>query len=187
MRRSRPRTAERARRAGRGGFTLIELIFVMLLLAVAASLVAPRMASFFRGRALNFEARRLLSLAQHAQSRAVAEGVPVLLWIDARAGTYGVELAPGHDDGGDERAVSYAAEPTVTLQPETGTQAVSEQDDETLGLPEGRAVIRFNPEGYCDEASVARIVLQQREGAALELVQTENRLGYEIRALATQP
>ena len=65
--------------------------------------------------------------------------------------------------------------------------AVSEQDDDTLGLPEGRAVIRFTPEGYCDETSVPRIVLQQREGAALEMVLTDNRLGYELRALATQP
>ena len=71
------------RRDSRGAFTLIELVVVMVLLGIAAALVAPHMASFFRGRVLNSEARRLLALTHYGQSRAVAEGVPVLLWIDA--------------------------------------------------------------------------------------------------------
>jgi type II secretion system protein H len=73
-------------------FTLVELIVVMVLLLIVASMVAPRMSSFFQGRALSQEARRMLSLAHFAQSRAVAEGVPVLLWIDTRNSTYGVEV-----------------------------------------------------------------------------------------------
>src|SRR5215204_5877849 len=43
-------------------FTLIELIFVLALLAITALFVTASMGSFFRGRALNFEARRILSL-----------------------------------------------------------------------------------------------------------------------------
>ena len=188
MRRSPARIAEpRHRREGERAFTLIELIVVMLLLAIAAGMVAPRMSSFFRGRALNFEARRLLSLTHYAQSRAVAEGVPVILWIDARGGRYGAHVQAGHDDGGDDRAMTYAAEPTVALQPSTETAPVSEQDDGALGVPEGMAVIRFNPEGYFDEVSVKSILLQQREGDALELVQQESRVGYEIRAAITKP
>ena len=65
----------RARRA----FTLIEMIFVLVILAVGAALVAPHMGAFFRGRVLTSEARRLMSLVHLGQSRAVAEGVPVLL------------------------------------------------------------------------------------------------------------
>src|SRR5204862_288488 len=88
MRPSRP--VDRIRRSTRG-FTLIELIVVMLLLAIAASLVTPKMSSFIRGRSLNFEARRMLSLTHYAQGRAVAEGVPVLMWFDPKNSTYGVE------------------------------------------------------------------------------------------------
>ena len=75
----RPRgTRVRLRHSGGGaGFTLIELIFVMVLLAIGAAMVAPAMASFYRGRLLNSEARRLLTLANYGQSRAIAEGVPV--------------------------------------------------------------------------------------------------------------
>lgn len=159
---------------------------MMLLLAIAAGLVAPRMSSFFRGRALNFEARRLLSLTHYAQSRAIAEGVPVILWLDARNSRYGVHVQTGHDEP-DDRVVAYEVEPTLSLQPANDTPAVSEQDDEALGVPEGMAVIRFNPEGYFDEVSVKRVVIRQREGAAIELVPQENRLGYELRALATAP
>lgn len=163
------------------GFTLIELIVVMLLLAIAAGMVAPRMSTFFRGRALNFEARRLLSLTHYAQSRAVAEGVPVVLWVDPRNSTYGVNVQAGHE-GADDRAPVFTADPGVTLSVATATGAMgtSELDDAALGLPEGLSVIRFNPEGFFDENSVQKITLQQHEGAALELVQKENRLGYEI-------
>lgn len=169
------------------GFTLIELIVVMLLLAIAAGMVAPRMSTFFRGRALNFEARRLLSLTHYAQSRAVAEGVPVVLWVDPRNSTYGVNVQAGHE-GADDRAPVFTADPGVTLSAATAsgaTAGTSELDDESLGLPEGLSVIRFTPEGFFDESSVQKITLQQHEGAALELVQKENRLGYEILPVTT--
>jgi type II secretion system protein H len=167
--------------AGTSGFSLVELILVMLLLAIAASLVAPRMSSFFRGRALNFEARRMLSLTHYAQSRAVAEGVPVILWVNPRAGTYGVEVQTGHATD-EDRVRSFTADPSLTLEaPTAGAAPASESDDERFGLPEGLPVIRFNPDGFFDEISVTRIVIQQGDDGALQLVQKENRLGYEIR------
>ena len=162
---------------------MIELIFVLALLAIAAATVASKMGGFFRGRALNFEARRMLSLTHYAQSRAVSEGVPVLLWIDAKGSTYGVTVAAG-DNGadGDTRASRFSAEPSITLEtPATDVVPVSEADDEKLGLPEGQQAIRFTPDGFYDETSVRKIVLRQGTGAGLELVQTANRLGYEIR------
>src|SRR5262245_41504309 len=75
------------------GFTLIELILVMALLAIAIGVTFPTLRGFFRGRVLDSEARRLLSLTRYGQSRAVSEGVPMVLWIDARQKTYGLESA----------------------------------------------------------------------------------------------
>jgi Tfp pilus assembly protein FimT len=72
-------------------FTLIELVLVMALLVAAVSVSAPMLSSFFRGRTLDSEARRLLSLTHAGQSRAVSEGMPMLLWVDASQQTYGLE------------------------------------------------------------------------------------------------
>lgn len=168
----------------RSAFTLVELILVMVLLLIVASMVAPRMSSFFRGRALSQEAQRLLSLTHYAQSRAVAEGVPVLLWIDTTRSTYGVEVQVGHE-GDDDRGTTYTAEPSITLEVPTVTDApVSEEDDERLGLPENLPAIRFTPDGFFDEVSIQKITLRQGDEGALELVPKANRLGYEIRPLS---
>src|ERR1035437_4108051 len=69
-------------------FTLIELTLVLALLVVITSLAAPAMANFIRGRALDSEARRLFSLTHAAQSRAVSEGMPMVLWVDEKQGAY---------------------------------------------------------------------------------------------------
>lgn len=163
------------------GFTLIELIFVMALLAIAASFVAPRMTSFFRGRALSLEAQRMLSLTHYGQSRAVAEGVPVVMWIDTRNSSYGLSVQAGYTDT-DEQSRTYVAESTLTLETPQADQApVSELGDEKLGLAEGLTAIRFLPDGDIDEGSVSRVVIRQGTEAALELVPMTNRMGYEIR------
>ncbi|MBL9199381.1 MAG: GspH/FimT family pseudopilin [Opitutaceae bacterium] len=154
---------------------------MMLLLAIAAMFVAPNMASFIRGRSLNFEARRMLSLTHHAQSRAVSEGQPVLLWFNPANSTYGIERLGGYASG-EDRPLSFTADPGVTFSaPTTETQTASEQNDEALGLPEGLPVIRFNPDGFFDEVSARRILLQQGTEHALELAQKDDLLGYEIR------
>ncbi len=172
---------DRRRARRRRGFTLIELIIVMLLLAIAAGMAAPRMSSFFRGRALNFEARRMLSLTHYAQSRAVAEGEPVVVWLDSRGSRYGVRLLGG-SSGADTKPVEFTLEPSLTLQPVNPAGAPeSELGDETMGLGEGLVAIRFNPDGFFDESSVQKVVFSQREGDALELVQSANKLGYELR------
>lgn len=159
----------------------------MVLLLIVASMVAPRMSSFFRGRALNAEARRMLSVLQYAQSRAVAEGVPVLFWVDPANAAYGIEVPTGHT-GEDRRLPSFTAEPTLTLEPVTGTDTlVSEQDDERLGLPDNLAAIRFNPDGFFEEGGLRKIMIRQGEEAALEIAPTANRLGYEIRPATNTP
>lgn len=123
----------------------------------------------------------MLSLINYGQSRAVATGMPVLLWIDSSKSTYGLEVQESHG-GADDRVVAYTAEPSLTLETSMSSdRPVSEDDDETLGLPDGLPAIRFNPDGFFDEVSVTRILIRQGDEAALELVPTANRLGYEIR------
>ncbi|MBN2507824.1 MAG: prepilin-type N-terminal cleavage/methylation domain-containing protein [Verrucomicrobia bacterium] len=81
-----------------GGFTLIELVFVMALLVIVLSLAAPSLGRFFRGRNLESEARRFLALTRHAQTLAVAEGMPYLLWVNPEQRTYGLRAETTFDD-----------------------------------------------------------------------------------------
>src|SRR6187551_2505075 len=93
------------RRARRSiAFTLIELMLVMTILLIVMAVAFPSLRGFFRGRNLDSEARRLLSLIRYGQSRAANEGVPMVLWIDAKRRTYGLEAATGYLDV-DEHAV----------------------------------------------------------------------------------
>jgi type II secretion system protein H len=170
-------------RGGRGraaGFTLIELVIVMVLLAIAAAFVAPHMSTFFRGRVLNSEARRMLALTYYGQSRAVAEGVPVLMWINAQQSSYGLVTQSAASEP-DDKASTFTVDPTLTLEAVAPNPApVSEDDDEKLGIPNNLPVIRFMPDGLYDPISVSKIVIRQGAEGALELVPTADRLGYEI-------
>src|SRR4051794_30959806 len=49
-------------RSTQHGFTLIELILVMTLLMIVLAVSAPSLGSFFKGRNLDSEARRIYSL-----------------------------------------------------------------------------------------------------------------------------
>ena len=89
----------------------------------------------------------MLSLTHYGQSRAVSEGVPVVLWVNPKDSTYGLTVLASYNAAdGDARATTYAVEPSLTLEtPSNDDALVSEQDDEKLGLTEGIAAIRFNP------------------------------------------
>lgn len=169
-------------------FTLVELILVLVLLAITATLVGTNMGSFFRGRALNFEARRMLSLTHYAQSRAVSEGMPMVLWVNPAMATYGLTIQSSYGNAEDDtRAVSYTIDPNLRLETPDGIQeSLSEEQDERLGLPEDVVAIRFMPNGFFDDSSVRRIIIRQGSEGALQLVPTANRLGYEVRPVTNE-
>src|ERR1039457_1703620 len=108
---STARFAQTARR----GFTLIELILVMALLTIVISLTAPRLSRFFHSRTLDSEARRLLALTRSGQSRAVSEGVPMDLWVDAAQGAFGLEAEPSFDTS-DSKAVDFTLDSGLQLE-----------------------------------------------------------------------
>src|ERR1044071_9549164 len=99
-------------------FTLIELILVMTILAIAVSITAPALANFFRGRTLESEARRLLGLTRQGQSRAVSEGVPMELWLDAAQGAYGLEAEPSYQPS-DSKAVPLSLDQNLRSEEHT--------------------------------------------------------------------
>ncbi len=172
----------RLARAGQSAFTLIELVIVMTLLVIVVAIAAPSLAGFFRGRALNSEARRLLSLTRQGQSRAASGGVPVVLWVDPDQRTYGLEEDSSYTDK-DTRAVEYTLDSNVRVEVGAAITAnlllgnVAAAAGKRSALPQ----MRFQPDGGIDESSLEKVRLLDREGASLWLALARSRLNYEIR------
>jgi len=153
-------------------FTLIELILILALLVIITSLALPPMARFIRGRALDSEARRFLSLAHAAQNRAVSEGMPMLLWVDAKSGAYGLSAETTGQDG-DPKAENLPVDSTLQI----GVLNVGAAAAITFNnLP----AIRFLPDGSIDENSPQTVQLIDSDGFSRWLIETGNRTGYEI-------
>jgi type II secretion system protein H len=158
-------------------FTLIELILVLALMAVVAAFSAPSLSRFFRGRTLGSEARQLLSLTHAGQSRAVADGFPVLLWIDSQQREYGLQLETSSQNGAardvDPKAEEFSYDDTLQIEaPNASAVSVNGKN-----LP----AIRFLPDGSADESSPKTVRIASRNGDVLWLIQATNRMSYEIR------
>jgi len=153
-------------------FTLIELIFVLALLVIITSLAAPAMAKFIRGQALDSESRRLIALMHAGQSRAVSEGMPMVLWVDEKNGAYGLQ-AETTGENGDPKAENLTVDSTLQISVLTvGLTAPTTFKN----LP----AIRFLPDGTVDENSPQTIQLTDSAGFSRWLIESSNRMGYEI-------
>jgi prepilin-type N-terminal cleavage/methylation domain-containing protein len=181
----------------RQAFTLVELILVMTLLAVVMALSAPTLSQFFRGRTLDSEARRFLSLTHYAQSRAVSEGVPMILWIDLEEGIYGLEEEPGYTEG-DMQAVEFELGKDLRVElidspardlggtgfASGGLNASGGFGSGGLGLDRfgGQVVrIRFLPDGTISETSPKDLLIWEGESHSVWIAQSRYGTHYAIQ------
>ncbi len=167
-------------------FTLIELMLVMAILLIVLAVSFPSLRGFFRGRHLDHEARRFLSLTRYAQNRAVSEGYPMVLWIDAKEGVYGMQAQTGYLDE-DDKSVEYGIHESLELEVTRPTlvRVTAGQRDESASVAGSLPAIRFAPDGFYTESSPERVVIRQRNEDRSEdevvIAKSENRLGYEIQ------
>jgi type II secretory pathway pseudopilin PulG len=167
-------------------FTLIELILIMAVIAISASLIVPRLANFFRGRIIDSETRQIIALIHQGQSRAVSAGVPTLLWFDEKAGAYGLEEEPGFTDK-DNDAVEFALDKDLQFQiPNNGPSATIPTPVAASGAHANLPQIRFLPDGTIGETSPKLIRLLNRDGSAVSLTQSRDRNQYETQSATTQ-
>ena len=184
------RFANRARR----GFTLIELILVMALLTVVISLTAPKHSRIFHGRTLDSEARRLLALTRSGQSRAVSEGTPMDLWVNAEEGAFGLEAEPSYETS-DPKAVNFTLDGGLQLEVvnrivAAPTTAATSRSRQASIASVGRVnlvhanlpTIRFLPDGSIGEASPQMLRLTSGDGGSLWLTKARDGASYEIRS-----
>jgi len=95
-------------------FTLIEVLAVVAILAVAAMLVTPNLAAL-RERRLRHAAERLAAELELARQRAVVTGIPHRVYFDLDGGVYRLEWL-GAGEEAEEELVPVAAEAEYDLR-----------------------------------------------------------------------
>jgi len=165
----------------------------MALLTVVLAIAFPSLRSFFRGRNLDSEARRFLALTRYAQSRAVSEGVPMVLWIDAKQRAYGLQAQAGYLDE-DDKAVEFELDETLEFKVTNPTvRPTATQRNETMSragnlLPVAGNLpaIRYSPDGFIGQTSPDEVIIRQGDEDAMVFAPNANRLNYEIQPTKPQ-
>ena len=166
-----------------GGFTLIELMLVMAMLLVVMGISFPSLRGFFKGRNLDSEARRLLAMTHYGQSRAVSDGIPMELWIDPEQRSYGLRAATGYTDP-DPRPLRNDLADKLEIQVSApAPQIRTVPTRQYSSMAKIGPAIRFLPDGTIGESSPQQVTIQQVGGDGVKLVQSANRLKYEIQPL----
>lgn len=184
-------------------FTLVELLLVLTLLLTVLGFAAPTLARFFRGRELDSEALRFLALTRYGQSRAVAEGVPMVLWIDPEQRRYGLEAESTYLEQDDQarefelaegleievfqpRLPGLAAEPVPEL-----SLLTARPDSQRPRSLQNLFWLRFTPEGALGETGPEWIVFRQVRddmvAGQLWVAPSRNRLRYELQTNQPPP
>jgi len=100
-----------SRTGSRRGFTLIEILSVVAILALMAAFVIPNLGAY-RTRALRAQAEDLGAHLEFARQRAIMTGVPHRVHIDLEAVSYrlewlAAEREPGEEDGEGARPAAF--------------------------------------------------------------------------------
>ena len=157
----------------------------MALLGIVLAIASPTLSRFFKSRNLDSEARQFMALTRAAQSRAVSEGVPMVLWVDTKQRTYGLNADKSFVEQ-DPKAEQFALDDKVDIavRPTADARAASEASPFKNEKPDsgGRYTLRFNPDGFVSAGSPEIVVFAQKDNGEVWVAQSRNRLNYEIQA-----
>jgi prepilin-type N-terminal cleavage/methylation domain-containing protein len=141
------------------GFTLMELIMVLMIIAVLCTLVAPNMRSFAKGRVLPNTASLLASTARWCRTQAIAEGTVYRLNFECDAGGVGLAWWVTKDNG---TADDGSGANWVEIEKEEFAQKFVLPDGLTLELPdiapvEDKYFLSFDAAGHTDPVGTIRV------------------------------
>lgn len=150
------------------GFTLIELICVMAILATIMAVSAPSFSNFFRGRNLEEETRRFLALTRYARELSVSAAANVELWIDVENGRYGVDVIDAYG--------SHEKEEREFQIPDTLQFDIDIEFSDDDGLTK----LVFFPDGLPDENNPGEIRIVRNDDDFLIVSGSVSATGYVI-------
>ena len=110
----------------------------------------------------------------------MSEGVPVVLWMNPKQGTYGLQPQMGYTTA-TSNVLQFAVDPEVRIEVAPPPTGVTDSNLWTQTLPSSgtQAMIRFLPDGFVSETSPQRIIFHQAKDV-IGITETTNRLRYEI-------
>lgn len=153
-----PRRFSRVRPGNTGGYTLIELIVVLILLGLMFGLTVPRFRQAILSDSLDATALRLIGLVQDLRERAISDQVAYVLHFDIRARKIWA-FANTATEEEQESARERAFELPVDVR-------IEDIWSWSSGKLYDEATIRFSRKGYIEQSMIH---LQSEDGRQLSL------------------
>jgi|WetSurMetagenome_2_1015567.scaffolds.fasta_scaffold02133_10 type II secretion system protein H len=150
------------------GFTLLELILVMVIISTVLAMAAPSLRGFFSSRKIHDAASNLLSLTRYARTQAITEGKNYRLNFDGDNGYYWLTTNQGGADSDLNNEFGRKF-----LLPDDTTFQLEKEDDKT-----GKEkFVAFYPQGL---AEVSTITLTDRRGDVVKILSPSPAESYRI-------
>lgn len=168
-----PKSSPRRRRSQRHGMTLIEVMIVIVIIALASTGVTMALGGLTRTK-LRSSCVKLMAASRFAYNRAVSQGNTVRLRINMEEGTMAIEEAHGQvtlsrvDDPRRENIDEESGEDGAAVDPWAAAQARLESTFEpTFGAspfgpitgPGGETLTRYQSQSIGSRVRVARLYL----------------------------
>ncbi|MFX4229099.1 MAG: GspH/FimT family pseudopilin [Porticoccaceae bacterium] len=131
------------------GFTLIELMVTVALVAILAAIAAPGMSSFIENSQIKAEAQRLASLLSLARNQAITDNMPMVVSGSFSNNALNIDIYSNSDG---DATLTFEAGDTY-IERSSGSQ--TELDIGSNAVVSGDNIILFDEDGRLDEAGVA--------------------------------
>lgn len=147
------------------GFSLLELVVVLVLLSLFIALIAPSLSRFSRSVELKAAAKKVAAILRYSRSEAINKGKVYQVLFDANLMEVKVQSPDSNEEqAGDEKKEEMAAPKVYTLP--AGVQ-MKELNIESTQYPTDLPAIEFYPNGGSNGGDF--------------LLDTQSQKGYKIK------
>ena len=170
-----------AKRDRRRGFTLIEMMVVIVLIGIMTAMIIPEMKGTYEDALLRSTSRELINVFNAAYSHAVSVNQVLRVRLDRKSGRYSIEkrvreagresnFVPTHDVSGGEGELDTRISIEIRKSGDGSANASGERSaqvrEDNSRVQERDEGITFYPDGT---AEAGEIVLRDRDGFRIAL------------------